>query len=84
MQDRDRGQGPGNCSPILTPNSPPRIGPAHRCECPCLVDTLLDHLLTLLIRHRPPDFFFSCQPLWPESSSNPSGTLETATQVNLT
>ncbi|KAH9284132.1 Glutathione gamma-glutamylcysteinyltransferase 3 [Echinococcus granulosus] len=73
--------GPGNCSPILTSTSPPQIGPAHRCDCPCLVDILLDRLLALLVKHRPPNFFFSCQPLWAESSPSASSTNETATQV---
>ncbi|VDK32375.1 unnamed protein product [Taenia asiatica] len=75
------GSGPGNCSPIPTLTSPPQIVPAHRCECPCLVDALFDQLLTLLVKHRPPDFFFSCQPLWADSSVNASSTNETATQV---
>ncbi|VDM36107.1 unnamed protein product [Hydatigera taeniaeformis] len=73
--------GPGNCSPIIRPTSPLQIGPAHRCECPCLVDTLFDHLLAFLIKHRPPDFFFTCHPLWADSSVIVSSTTETATQV---
>uniref|UniRef100_A0A0V0JC02 glutathione gamma-glutamylcysteinyltransferase n=1 Tax=Schistocephalus solidus TaxID=70667 RepID=A0A0V0JC02_SCHSO len=32
----------------------------------CVIDSLFDHLLFLLLRHRPPTFFFTCQPLWPQ------------------
>ncbi|VDO00339.1 unnamed protein product [Rodentolepis nana] len=73
--------GPAHCSPILSPNSPPQNGRGQRCDCPCLVDSLLDKLLSLLITHRPPGFFFGCQPLWPDSSGSAASTIETATQI---
>ncbi|VDL19768.1 unnamed protein product [Hymenolepis diminuta] len=73
--------GPAHCSPILSPNSPPQSSRTHRCDCPCLIDTLLDKLLSLLNMYRPPGFFFGCQPLWPNSSGNANSTIETAMQV---
>ncbi|VDD82388.1 unnamed protein product [Mesocestoides corti] len=74
--------GPANCSPIPSDPSSQRLS-GHRCECPCLVDTLLDRFLGLLIKHRPSGFFFSCQPLWTDGTADASPTLETATQVQL-
>ncbi|BHF72348.1 hypothetical protein SprV_0401541200 [Sparganum proliferum] len=37
--------------------------------CTCVLDSLFDHLLFLLLRHRPPTFFFTCQPLWSQGSA---------------
>ncbi|KAM3174681.1 hypothetical protein ACTXT7_010057 [Hymenolepis weldensis] len=81
QHDRHNQMGPAHCSPILSPNSPPQSSLTHRCDCPCLIDTLLDKLLSLLNMYRPPGFFFGCQPLWPNSSSNDNSTIETAMQT---
>ncbi|KAM7535382.1 hypothetical protein Aperf_G00000094493 [Anoplocephala perfoliata] len=82
LQPRDQDQylGPAHCSPIISPQSPHRSGPAHRCDCPCLIDTLFDKLLALLVKHRPPGFFFGCQPLWPDSRPDVPPATDTAAQ----
>lgn len=73
--------GPAHCTPELPHNSSPQGSRAYRCDCPCLIDTLLDKLLSLLIKFKPPGFFFGCQPLWPVPGVSTTETVETAAQV---